>query len=477
MTATHSQLCARKGPKLAALLAYEANELSADGRRRLERHLERCDVCAETRRSMKVYDAIAKDVRRVEPALDSNGIEMVLRREAKRISKQTRAIALAPRQIAYGAAGALAAAAAFVLAITQIDVAPEAGTRGTDRAAPIIETASIEGEITATGGEAYVRRIAGLVPASVGQVVRESDVLETRDGRMHARLANGTGIVLAPATGIRIDRLREGETQVALDHGRLSNAVAALEDDQRYSVVAGDWRVEVKGTRFSVSKGDSGFGLALDEGKVELFHKETLVAVLEAPARFGVIEGDVEEPAAATTAASSWPIMRLPDIGATRWSIGELNLDGSGPLALRVAPGELTVAAYRGSLETFRSVVPVSGDFAFEPPAQAVNAPAPRMGELPPDAIADVVRREVPRLRRCQERTEAIGNYRLLVTIGVRGDVVGARLLGANASPELTACVLERVHQWQFPTPAHAGIVRFEAPLRFGTASNLRVDP
>jgi hypothetical protein len=472
---TSTQHCAKRGPKLAALLAYEANELSADGRRRLEKHLERCDVCSETRRSMKVYDALAKDVRRVEPTLDG-GVEMVLRREAKRISKQTRAIALQPRQIAYGAAGALAAAAAFVLGITQIDVAPEAARRERDRVAPTVETASIAGEITAAGGEAYVRRIAGLVPASVGEPVRESDVLETRNGRIHARLGSGTGIVLAPATAIRVVRLRDGETQVALDHGRLSNAVAALEDDQRYSVVAGDWRVEVKGTRFSVSKGDSGFGLALDEGKVELFHKEELVAVLEAPARFGVIDGDVDEPAAIATAAASWPIMRLPDIGATRWSIGDLNVEGSGPLALRVAPGELSVAAYRDSLETFRSVVPVSGDFAFEPPAQAVNAPAQRVGELPPDAIASVVRREAPRLVRCQERTEAIGNYRLLVTIGLRGDVVGARLVGANASPELTACVLERVREWQFPTPAHAGVVRFEVPLRFGTRSDLRVD-
>jgi ferric-dicitrate binding protein FerR (iron transport regulator) len=475
MTATHSQLCSRKGPKLAALLAYEANELSPEGRRRLERHVERCEVCSETRRSMKVYDSLARDVRRVEPALDTTGIELVLRREAKRISKQTRAIAVQPRSITYGTAGALAAAAAFVLGLAQLDTAPRTVTRTADPLASV-EAASIEGEITAAGGNAYVRRTAGLFPARVGDAVQESDVLETRDGRLHARLADGAGVVLAPATAIRIDRLREGETQVALARGRLSNAVTPLEDGARYSVVAGDWRVEVKGTRFAVSKGDSGFGLELDEGKVELFHKDALVAVLEAPARFGVIADEaVEEPAALSRAASSWPIMRLPDIGATRWSVGALDVDAGVPLALRVAPGELTVAAYRDSLETFRSVVPVTGDFAFEPPAQAVNAPAPRVGELPPSVIQGVVQRGMPQFRRCQERTQTIGSFTLVATIGVTGEVVRARLNGANASPEFTACVIDQARRLVFPPPDHAGIVRFEVPLRFATRSDLRV--
>jgi ferric-dicitrate binding protein FerR (iron transport regulator) len=484
MNARLSTGCSAKGPKLAALLAYDAGELSAEGRRRLERHLERCDVCAETRRSMKVYDAIASDIRKLDPVVDATShVELSLRREAKKIAAETRARVFRPRAIAYGALAALAAAAVFVLGVAQFD--PDGRSSASVDHATSIENARVEGEITAAGGETFARGIAGLVPMSVGDVVRESATLETRDGRLHARLAEGTGIVLGPATSVRVDRLREGETRLLLQRGRLSNEVAPLGDHGSYSVVAGSWRVEVKGTRFSVSKGANGFGLTLEEGKVDLFHDESLVAVLDAPARFGVVESAaVEEPLAiesvtAGSTPSSWPILRLPDVGATSWSIGDARVGASGALAMRVAPGELSVVAYHGELEMFRTVVPVRGDLALEPPPELGRAPAPRVGELPPELIAPVVQAGMRQLRRCQERTEVIGRFMLEVTIGVNGDVVRARLVGSGGStpdPALIACVTEEALGWHFAPPSGAGVVRFRQPIAFGTMPTNRVD-
>jgi len=71
-------------PKLGALMAYDADVLSDDGRRRVEAHLSGCDTCREALAAMHVYDTLLADVaNEPAPAIDYPRMELPLRREAR----------------------------------------------------------------------------------------------------------------------------------------------------------------------------------------------------------------------------------------------------------------------------------------------------------------------------------------------------------------------------------------------------------
>ncbi|NOY94067.1 MAG: zf-HC2 domain-containing protein, partial [Deltaproteobacteria bacterium] len=77
-------------PKIRALLAYEAGELSQAGRERLERHLAGCDICREQWVAMQTYGELSQAIRAAEiPSLDYGRMELALRREARAHTKGT----------------------------------------------------------------------------------------------------------------------------------------------------------------------------------------------------------------------------------------------------------------------------------------------------------------------------------------------------------------------------------------------------
>lgn len=132
-------------------------------------------------------------------------------------------------------------------------------------------------------------------PLTLGQEVRAAATLRT-EGAMHVRLAEGTGFVLEGDSRVR--RLDTGGIELELASGRVASQVQSGTD---YRVHAGGYEVRVHGTRFSVVRDDEDLEVALDEGVVEVLRDGESLEMLHAPARWrsegeSTFEGGVPEP-------------------------------------------------------------------------------------------------------------------------------------------------------------------------------------
>jgi hypothetical protein len=468
-------------PKVAALLAYDADLLSAEGVRRIEAHLEVCDVCRETVASMRVYDAVVNEARRASaPTIDYSRMELALRREA-------RATASALRSPDAGGgnawlAAALLAAAAVLLVVLPGEPAPPPpdSERSSDRA-PTALPPPVLGEITATVGlttyEPAVDR-----ELRVGDPVRAGMGLATdAASEAHVRLADGTGVQLLEHTRLRVDELRDGRVRLELVDGAVSNEVADLGDGDRYEVRAGPWVVSVHGTRFSVRHQRGALAVEVTEGVVEVRFHERLVRRLSAPATWssdpGLSPAGVAEPIGLGPGSDDWPVVEIAENDAvSEWQVGDRRLP-AGRIAMRAPVGDLDVVGWADGRVALRRVVAVLRDGArLAPEPVAPDAPAVRIGTLEPELIAPVVQRGQHRLRQCKNladrgETEVFGRFTLQITIDRTGAVRRANLvtLSGQTSESFVACVLGQARGWAFPPPT-GGIVNVDVPLRFQTA-------
>ena len=473
--------------KMAALLAYESDALSAEGRARVERHLPQCAVCRETLAAMQVYEGIAADVRRMEaPEPDWSTMELALRREARAASRR----APAGRGVLWaGLALAAAALLAFVLlgdddrTIVEAPVLVPGEPSETVAARETITgeiTAVIDGVRGGTNGE--------LVPIGLGDEVREGMTLVTAmPAEAHVRFYDGTGAVLEAETEARVDSLRRGQVILALERGTVASEVAPLGDDGAYEIHAAPYVVRVRGTRFAVRRAGGGVAVTVDEGVVEVVRDGEVVTVVEAPGRWSSsaaveapAQGRVPSAVATAPEASRWPALRIAHVEwVTQWDVGGRALP-PGAVAMRVPPGQLHVEG-RGDRDKVWRAELVMGPDGQMIEADAVQPAAPpvRTGTLDPELIAPVVRAGVPRLRRCQAEVDrdlgvwVVGSFTLRVTIGRTGEVQRAALVPVRVTgdvpPAFEQCVLRQVQHWTFPPPT-GGIVTFEQPLSYRTA-------
>jgi len=339
-------------------------------------------------------------------------------------------------------------------------------------------------EVTLAAGDVTVDGETAVQPGA--RVPRGGTVATGARSEAHLRFAAGTGVVVHEASEITLTDLSLGRVRIALGAGTVASEVATLRAGDRYEVVAGPYRMAVRGTRFSVSREGDGVAVVVDEGVVEVFRGAFLEARVSAPSRwqsgFEVTGPEaVTRPAAVSAEAGSWPTLQV-SVGTTerRVRIGDQFYEVSGELALRVPTGPIRISHYGPSGTPVTSIVQVG-------PAGAVAEGAPLTGDAPrvaqgylaPALIAPPVRAGMRRLQGCHEQEARRGDapsgvFALRVTIGLMGDVQRAQLIqraGNAPSALFRRCVVDEAKRWDFPPPT-GGTVTFEQPLRFTTRMN-----
>ncbi len=470
--------------KVAALLCYDADALSPEGTRRIEAHLEVCATCREALAAMRVFEDLRTDVADEPlPMPDWTRMAPQLQWEAKRVAKGIRDQQQAPWAMGL----ALAAVVLLGLGINGRVASdpPSAGNAGAPVARAEAPRAHSTAEVTLAAGDVTVN---GEVATQPGATLSQGATVTTgARSEAHLRFASGTGVVVYEGSEIAIADLSLGRVRIELGEGTVASEVAPLGAGDRYEVVAGPYRVAVRGTRFSVSRQGDGVAVVVDEGVVEVFRGAFLEARVPAPSRwqsgFSVTGPEaVTRPAAISEEAGSWPTLQV-SIGTTarRVRIGERFYDVDGSLALRVPAGPVRVG-YFGSPGTApaTSIIDV-GPLGARAEGAPLTGDAPRVarGYLAPALIAPPVRAGMRRLQGCHEQEARRGDapsgvFALRVTIGLMGDVQRAQLIqraGDAPSALFRRCVVDEAKRWNFPPPT-GGTVTFEQPLRFTTRMN-----
>lgn len=482
-------------PKTAALIAYAEGLLSAEGSRRLRRHLDRCETCRRELAAIELYDEMVADARRAPvPEIDFDGMEMALAREARRVSTEIHA---RRQRRAWIPIAALAAAAAALLVVwagwpwrasrvaeRPAPVAEETAPAPAPRPAP--EPAYLAPVVTLAAGAAHEVSSDGPAPLEPGEELREGAQLRTGDeSKLHVRLHDGTGILLEEDGALALTEAREDAVRLTLERGTVAQEVAPLSNGARYVVLAGGHEVEVRGTRFAVSFVEGVVGVDLAEGVVEVRPPDAEPFELTAPARWrsdGAREAgapevlEVEVPEVPTPrglhaddAEGVAVTLAAPDL--VRWEVDGTTVASAGDVRLRLSPGEHEVRGWdlRGRLHV--GLVPVSSEpLTVGPDALEPEAPRIRPGHLEESEIASVLQRGRRQIQRCYEvslrRGATVGGrMRLRVTVGLMGEVRRARVLGleGRGADELRQCIGNYAGRWTFPPPG--GPVTFEVPL------------
>ena len=476
-------------PKVAALRAEAAGLLSGEGRARLLRHVEGCEVCAEHLRGARRFHALVSRATGV-PSFDTDN-------SARRAVMRNR---LAQRRTRIQWGGVVVAAVvllAVMMATRHNDelharekpaVVPPAG------AAPAVESKLLAISITALRGEVQVVEPARSERAlAMEDSVGEHSALRT-GARASVDLALGdeASIHLAADSEVALDAVRSDRVALRLIRGELSNAVAKRSSQQSYEVIAAGHRVAVRGTLFAVrASAEHGVSVQCDEGSVEVLGPDGKTTLLTAPASWSERTGGASGPTPKLEAAKPYAIeggavLTLPSLpGIAAWEIGGQAQPASDLLKMRVPPGALDLVALLGDGRREVVHIQVDGVGAQVAPEDLTFLKAPELHEAPiatptPGAEADIDASSVilagrPVLQRCYERSlknESSGSQalRLSIAIDPRGRVrkvePASQKPGETLPPELVQCIRTAVLTWHFPAPGGDGLM-LEAPLRF----------
>lgn len=488
-------------PKTAALLAYEEDLLSVEGRARLQRHLGGCDVCKRELASMRLFEKLANDVKETPvPEVHWEKMELALRREAReqaKALKKDKAANYAPLL------GICAAAAAVAIAVSQFggfgDQAAVNTTPPEDHAHVAVVQPERDGELV----QGVVMAVAGyaghdnghiatsvLPQLAVGDTIRESDRIVTdASGQADVRMLDGTGFVVASSSAVRLLHSRERAIELSLAQGEVSSQVHHLVGEERYLVHAGDYSVRVRGTRFSVKRAGEELAVSVDEGFVEVSKNGEVLSVVRAPGQWGSspalaarTNGQVPRARGLDAAALSWPTLTLPATpGIVSWTVDGTTAPASGLFAMRVAPGLIDVVGFDARGAEIHANYTMMNEGATLDTAHLFvrhERPEAREGSLDAAAVQQVVRQGVPQLQRCLERSLRVrpdlnvGAVRVRLTVDAHGEVAAATFVqpaGATVYAPLTECITTQARTWAFPAPTGGAPVHLEVPLNLAT--------
>lgn len=109
--------------------------------------------------------------------------------------------------------------------------------------------------IVFASGEAVVVRGENEIPAKVGMVVNENDVIKTTNGTVDLQTKNGSAVRIKNFTTVTIAKLYgEGasDTRLSMQHGSLMASVKRSSANENFSVVTPTAIAGVRGTTFTV---------------------------------------------------------------------------------------------------------------------------------------------------------------------------------------------------------------------------------
>jgi hypothetical protein len=478
-------------PKLAALAAYRTRQLGVAGRARIERHLADCAVCSEALAGMRSYAQLTEEAFALPtPSIDWSRMELPLRREATRLARRQRRWAMPLALAAVAAVGLLLAQQA---ARPGIPPAPARPSLVPARAIPSIAT-FLHVEITAIAGAVEgVDEHGQRVPFDLSSSPSEGWVLETASqSELHLALEGTAALIVAPGSQLALRRLRRGDVILDLTRGKVVNHVRTLAPDAHYEVVAGRYRVAVRGTRFSVERLERGLGVQVDEGRVAVLEENgALVTELLAPARWLQGSDGARQPIAlplprpreSAPGSARWPVLELPAWPhVVGWDVDGTDAGAEALLRMRVPPADVEIGAVMddGRRMGARFHVDALGG-RFDP--RGLKLIGPRPEPMPPHESLDpaqasaVIRAGEPALQRCYERAlrgqsglAGTLRARLHIDIDARGRVKRAELIASESVPVLLSdCVRQVAQSWHFPGPGGVGIT-FESTISFRPA-------
>lgn len=264
--------------RIAAMLA---GELDAKATESVRAHLAECPRCAAAaRRVEQAREGLADIARSDEPKLAS---DLVWARIHWSTSSDRRARlrgAERRRGRFFAAAGGLAVAAACAVALVTLRSAepapvalqpqPEAPLLP-DVPLPVAEPLS--GVVTMVHGEAWVDSKDVDFDALLGA----GAIIETgAEGRVAVQFGPGSAFSVGPDSSLRV-RSFDSKSVVLDIQGRVDVEVSRRSNDQMFAVIAGDRRVEVRGTAFRVDHRGGELDVACGHGHVVVWDGDNKV--------------------------------------------------------------------------------------------------------------------------------------------------------------------------------------------------------
>lgn len=469
-------------PKTRALIAYAEDALSERARAHLERHLDHCDVCVEGLASIELYEDARPILSRAEVPENYDRLAWVLAREARVVARTIRESA-PPKTHAL----LLSAAAAIVLAFSVTSMSAPGVAPAPEARPEAIEDRPVTLTAISSGTE-LVREGGWPQEGRAGAELEAGDAIRTAEGaQAHLGSAVST-LALEGSTHWTVLASDARGLSSRLTSGGVHSVVQPLSSSQRHTILAGQWRVEVRGTHYAVWYGRStpdGLQVTVNEGAVEVYYGERSVARVGAGEQFssdGVPSADVLVPVSLDLAGAVETVTLPAQPAETAWTINETQVTAQRGLSVLMPAGAEAVTGVRRDGQPVRFALRGSAPREIETGEVQERAPVQRQGTLAASLIAPVVQRGARGLQKCQEKVakngpSVVGRFELTIRIGLTGEVELARLRPSErleteearqGHRALAACVTAETSRWHFPSPT-GGPVTFSQPISYGT--------
>lgn len=481
-------------PDLRRIHAHLDGRLEGAKRIDFERHLRECKACAEEHAELDRLRSISRRVVATAPVPEIDWDAL----EGRLLTRIAAAGTPRPKAPWWRVLVPAAVAAAIVVAVMTASQGPHTGVRP-DRT---VATAVVPDELRLQGREVHgvVTLLQGRVrfAARLGDTLRAmtisspvnegSSVKTGAASRVVVQTAPNTGFQVSPASTVEVLALRDTGAVLRLEEGTVGNQVQRLDASQAYRVVSGNLLIEVRGTRFDVTRAGRVTTVSVTEGVVAVrklgrAREEEVLLHAPAQARFG-------EDAALASAARSEPpdllplwlkaargafaALRLPALpDVSHFDVGGINVGAGGSL-LRHPRGTAQVVIYPLQGDPIHTEVALDrSTVSFRMPEARPEAPAsrPAVGRADREAISRAMASYGPQVRRCYDRRlKRMPTLRerieLRITIGTDGLVSNAVIRGAGHDAEVSDCVLTVARRWTFQAP-QGGPVTVSVPFNF----------
>lgn len=209
---------------------------------------------------------------------------------------------------------------------------------------PVVAPANSAGTIEYVSGAAAVRPTDGAPrTAARGGSIAPGETVETGNGRLHLRMADGAYIALQPGTTLRFDeyrvKQRSGDREgalISLLRGGMRTITGLIGrfDRSSYELRTPDATIGIRGTEFSVTHLD-GTTVHVGGGEISLCSSAGCIPV--AAGQGGRVAGPDTPPLPVRQTAPAGPGSALPPMGPTGFRAGEQR-DSAGRSAVLPLP-------------------------------------------------------------------------------------------------------------------------------------------
>lgn len=471
-----------RSPKTRALIAYAEGALSDRARAHIERHLDRCDVCVDGLASIELYEDARPILSRAEVPVQYDRLAWALAREARVVARTIRESAPPKTQTLI-----LAAAAAIALAFSVTSMSDPGAIQGPEARAEAIADRPVT--LTAiSSGTDLLRQGGWPQEGRAGTELRAGDAIRTAAGAQAHLGSSVSRLALESHTEWTVLASDAHGLTSRLTTGGVHSVVRPLTSMQRHTILAGEWRVEVRGTHYAVWYGRStaeGLQVAVQEGAVEVYYGERSVAQVGAGEQFssdGVAASDVWTPVSAGLRGAVQAVTLPAQTSETTWALSDAQISSQRSLSVLVPDSDEAITGVGRNGQNVRFALRGPAPRAIDTGEVQERAPVQRPGTLAPALIAPVVQRGARGLQKCQEKVakngpSVVGRFELTIRIGVTGEVEQVRLqpsVRPDSEEErrghraLAECVKAETQRWHFPAPT-GGPVTFSQPISYGT--------